>query len=100
MDERFGNLFEMYHDITAEDPYNQPMRIYPAPHYSMGGLWVDYDLMSTVPGLFVIGEANADGSSHVRSYGENIFGFEDLRADQGSDFDYNDLVVRLSVSDL
>jgi succinate dehydrogenase / fumarate reductase flavoprotein subunit len=56
--ERYGNLFEMYHDITAEDPYEVPMRIYPAPHYSMGGLWVDYDLMSTVPGLFVIGEAN------------------------------------------
>ncbi|HEX7708890.1 MAG TPA: fumarate reductase/succinate dehydrogenase flavoprotein subunit, partial [Thermoanaerobaculia bacterium] len=58
IDERYGNLFEMYHDITAEDPYHQPMRIYPAPHYSMGGLWVDYDLMSNVPGLFVIGEAN------------------------------------------
>jgi succinate dehydrogenase / fumarate reductase flavoprotein subunit len=58
IEERYGNLFEMYHDITAEDPYKQPMRIYPAPHYSMGGLWVDYDLQSTVPGLFVIGEAN------------------------------------------
>jgi succinate dehydrogenase / fumarate reductase flavoprotein subunit len=56
--ERYGNLFEMYHDITAEDPYELPMRIYPAPHYSMGGLWVDYNLMSTVPGLYVIGEAN------------------------------------------
>ncbi|HEY0141581.1 MAG TPA: fumarate reductase/succinate dehydrogenase flavoprotein subunit [Thermoanaerobaculia bacterium] len=58
IEERYGNLFEMYHDITAENPYDVPMRIYPAPHYSMGGLWVDYDLMSTVPGLFVIGEAN------------------------------------------
>ncbi|HYC60657.1 MAG TPA: fumarate reductase/succinate dehydrogenase flavoprotein subunit [Thermoanaerobaculia bacterium] len=58
IEERYGNLFEMYHDITAEDPYEQPMRIYPAPHYSMGGLWVDYNLMSTVPGLYVIGEAN------------------------------------------
>jgi succinate dehydrogenase / fumarate reductase flavoprotein subunit len=48
----------MYHDITAEDPYEVPMRIYPAPHYSMGGLWVDYNLMSTIPGLYVIGEAN------------------------------------------
>ncbi|HYH09690.1 MAG TPA: fumarate reductase/succinate dehydrogenase flavoprotein subunit [Thermoanaerobaculia bacterium] len=58
IEERYGNLFEMYHDITAEDPYEMPMRIYPAPHYSMGGLWVDYNLMSTVPGLYVIGEAN------------------------------------------
>ncbi|HEY0372747.1 MAG TPA: fumarate reductase/succinate dehydrogenase flavoprotein subunit [Thermoanaerobaculia bacterium] len=58
IEERYGNLFEMYHDITAEDPYESPMRIYPAPHYSMGGLWVDYNLMSNVPGLYVIGEAN------------------------------------------
>jgi succinate dehydrogenase / fumarate reductase flavoprotein subunit len=58
IEERYGNLFEMYHDITAEDPYAAPMRIYPAPHYSMGGLWVDYNLMGTVPGLYVIGEAN------------------------------------------
>lgn len=56
--ERYGNLFEMYERITGEDPYRVPMRIYPAPHYTMGGLWVDYNLMSTVPGLFVIGEAN------------------------------------------
>lgn len=56
--ERYGNLFEMYEGITAEDPYVTPMRIYPAVHYTMGGLWVDYDLMSTIPGLFVIGEAN------------------------------------------
>jgi succinate dehydrogenase / fumarate reductase flavoprotein subunit len=55
---RYGNLFEMYHRITDEDPYTVPMRIYPAPHYTMGGLWVDYDLMSNLPGLFVIGEAN------------------------------------------
>jgi succinate dehydrogenase / fumarate reductase flavoprotein subunit len=58
IEERYGNLFEMYADITAEDPYNAPMRIYPAPHYTMGGLWVDYNLMSTIPGLYVIGEAN------------------------------------------
>jgi succinate dehydrogenase / fumarate reductase, flavoprotein subunit len=58
IEERYGNLFEMYHDITAEDPYESPMRIYPAPHYSMGGLWVDYNLMSNIPGLYVIGEAN------------------------------------------
>jgi len=56
--ERYGNLFEMYERITAEDPYKVPMRIYPASHYTMGGLWVDYHLMSTIPGLFVIGEAN------------------------------------------
>jgi succinate dehydrogenase / fumarate reductase flavoprotein subunit len=56
--ERYGNLFDMYHHITSEDPYKGPMRIYPAPHYTMGGSWVDYNLMSTVPGLFVIGEAN------------------------------------------
>ena len=58
IEERYGNLFEMYHDITAEDPYEVPMRIYPAPHYVMGGLWVDYNLMSNVQGLYVIGEAN------------------------------------------
>jgi succinate dehydrogenase / fumarate reductase flavoprotein subunit len=56
--ERYGNLFEMYQRITDEDPYRAPMRIYPAIHYTMGGLWVDYHLMSTIPGLFVIGEAN------------------------------------------
>jgi succinate dehydrogenase / fumarate reductase flavoprotein subunit len=56
--DRYGNLFEMYQNITGEDPYRTPMRIYPAPHYTMGGLWVDYNLMSTVPGLHVIGEAN------------------------------------------
>ena len=56
--ERYGNLFEMYERITGEDPYRVPMKIYPAPHYTMGGLWVDYNLMSTIPGLHVIGEAN------------------------------------------
>jgi len=58
IEERYGNLFAMYHEITAEDPYKTPMRIYPAVHYTMGGLWVDYNLMSTIPGLYVIGEAN------------------------------------------
>ena len=58
IEERYGNLFDMYQRITGEDPYQVPMRIYPAIHYTMGGLWVDYHLMSTVPGLFVIGEAN------------------------------------------
>jgi len=56
--DRYGNLFEMYQRITDEDPYRAPMRIYPAVHYTMGGLWVDYNLMSTIPGLHVIGEAN------------------------------------------
>ncbi|NNC92116.1 MAG: fumarate reductase/succinate dehydrogenase flavoprotein subunit [Acidimicrobiia bacterium] len=55
---RYGNLFEMYERITDENPYETPMRIYPAPHYTMGGLWVDYELMTTVPGLYSIGEAN------------------------------------------
>jgi len=56
--ERYGNLFDMYNRITGEDPYETPMRIFPAIHYTMGGLWVDYNLMSSVPGLYVIGEAN------------------------------------------
>ncbi|MEI6667254.1 MAG: fumarate reductase/succinate dehydrogenase flavoprotein subunit [Acidobacteriota bacterium] len=56
--ERYGNLFQMYEKITDENPYKAPMRIYPAIHYTMGGLWVDYHLMSTIPGLFVLGEAN------------------------------------------
>jgi len=58
IEERYGNLFQMYERITGEDPYTVPMRIYPASHYAMGGLWVDYNLMSNVPGLFVLGEAN------------------------------------------
>ncbi len=58
IEERYGNLFEMYERITGEDPYTAPMRIYPAIHYTMGGLWVDYDLMTTIDGLFVTGEAN------------------------------------------
>jgi succinate dehydrogenase / fumarate reductase, flavoprotein subunit len=56
--EKYGNLFDMYHHITDENPYKVPMRIYPAVHYTMGGLWVDYNLMTTVPGLFCLGEAN------------------------------------------
>ncbi len=56
--ERYGNLFDIYHEITAEDAYKTPMRIFPAVHYTMGGLWVDYNLMSNIPGLFVLGEAN------------------------------------------
>lgn len=58
IEERYGNLFEMYERITGDNAYETPMQIYPAPHYTMGGLWVDYGLMSTIPGLFVLGEAN------------------------------------------
>ncbi|HEX9763054.1 MAG TPA: fumarate reductase/succinate dehydrogenase flavoprotein subunit, partial [Acidimicrobiia bacterium] len=58
IEERYDNLFEMYNRITDEDPYSAPMRIYPAPHYTMGGLWVDYNLMTTIPGLYALGEAN------------------------------------------
>jgi succinate dehydrogenase / fumarate reductase flavoprotein subunit len=58
IEQRYGNLFDMYANISGEDPYQVPMRIYPAVHYTMGGLWVDYNLMSNLPGLFVIGEAN------------------------------------------
>src|SRR5262249_18027712 len=58
VEERYGNLFEMYERITDEDPYKVPMRIYPAIHYTMGGLWVDYHLMTSIPGLFAAGEAN------------------------------------------
>ena len=58
IEDRYGNLFEMYERITAENPYEVPMRIYPAPHYTMGGLWVDYNLETTIPGLFAAGEAN------------------------------------------
>ena len=56
--EKYGNLFDMYSKITGEDPYSTPMRIYPAVHYTMGGLWVDYELTTTVPGLYSLGEAN------------------------------------------
>jgi len=58
IEERYGNLFEMYDRITGENPYKSPMRIYPAPHYTMGGLWVDYHLQTTIPGLYALGEAN------------------------------------------
>ncbi len=58
IEEKYGNLFEIYETITGDNPYKTPMKIYPAPHYTMGGLWVDYNLMSNLPGLFVLGEAN------------------------------------------
>jgi succinate dehydrogenase / fumarate reductase, flavoprotein subunit len=56
--EKYGNLFDMYMQISGENPYEMPMKIYPAVHYTMGGLWVDYELMTTVPGLYALGEAN------------------------------------------
>ena len=56
--EKYGNLFDMYAKITGENPYEVPMRIYPAVHYTMGGLWVDYELMTNIPGLYALGEAN------------------------------------------
>jgi len=58
IENKYGNLFEMYHTITGSDPYEEPMKIYPAGHYTMGGLWVDYELMTTIPGLYAIGESN------------------------------------------
>jgi succinate dehydrogenase / fumarate reductase flavoprotein subunit len=64
---KYGNLFDMYQRITGDDPYQVPMRIYPAVHYTMGGLWVDYHLMSTIPGLFVLGEANFSDHGANRS---------------------------------
>ncbi len=58
IEEKYGNLFDMYKDITGIDSYTEPMRIYPAGHYTMGGLWVSYELMTTIPGLFAVGESN------------------------------------------
>ena len=71
--ERYGNLFEMYNRITGEDPYQTPMMIFPAVHYTMGGLWVDYNLQSTIPGLFVAGEANFSdhGANRPRCIGSD-----------------------------
>src|SRR3546814_15072118 len=69
--EKYGNLFDMYEQITGENPYETPMRIYPAVHYTMGGLWVDYDLMTTVPGLYALGECNfSDHRSEERRFGK------------------------------
>src|ERR1700749_763378 len=66
---KYGNLFDMYYQITNEDPYTQPMRIYPAVHYTMGGLWVDYNLMTTVPGLYALVECNFSdhGANRLRA---------------------------------
>jgi succinate dehydrogenase / fumarate reductase flavoprotein subunit len=87
--ERYGNLFEMYERITGEDPYTVPMRIYPAPHYAMGGLWVDYNLMSNVPGLFVGGEAN------FSDHGANRLGASALMQGLGDGY----FVLPLTVGD-
>jgi succinate dehydrogenase / fumarate reductase, flavoprotein subunit len=87
--ERYGNLFDMYANITGEDPYRVPMRIYPAPHYTMGGLWVDYNLMSTIPGLHVTGEAN------FSDHGANRLGASALM--QGLADGY--FIVPLTISD-
>ena len=70
IERKYGNLFQMYEKITGDDPYTTPMMIYPAVHYTMGGLWVDYNLMSNVPGLFVIGEANFSGPRRQPPWGE------------------------------
>ncbi|MGE5733381.1 MAG: fumarate reductase/succinate dehydrogenase flavoprotein subunit [Gemmatimonas sp.] len=87
--ERYGNLFEMYQRITDEDPYEVPMRIYPAAHYTMGGLWVDYNLMSTIPGLHVIGEAN------FSDHGANRLGASALMQGLGDGY----FVVPLTIGD-
>ena len=81
VEEKYGNLFEMYEKITGENPYETPMRIYPAVHYTMGGLWVDYDLQTTIPGLYALGEANFSdhganrlgASALMQGFGRRIF---------------------------
>jgi len=87
--ERYGNLFEMYQRITDENPYEVPMRIYPAAHYTMGGLWVDYNLMSTIPGLHVIGEAN------FSDHGANRLGASALMQGLGDGY----FIVPLTIGD-
>jgi succinate dehydrogenase / fumarate reductase, flavoprotein subunit len=87
--ERYGNLFDMYQNITGENPYQVPMRIYPAPHYTMGGLWVDYNLMSTIPGLHVAGEAN------FSDHGANRLGASALMQGLGDGY----FVLPLTVGD-
>jgi succinate dehydrogenase / fumarate reductase flavoprotein subunit len=80
IENKYGNLFEMYEIITGINPYEQPMRIYPAGHYTMGGLWVDYDLMTTIPGLFAIGEAN------FSDHGANRLGASSLMQASGDGY--------------
>jgi len=80
IEDNYGNLFEMYEKITGESPYETPMRIYPAGHYTMGGLWVDYNLMTTIPGLFAIGEAN------FSDHGANRLGASSLMQTSGDGY--------------
>jgi len=80
MEEKYGNLFEMYEKITGESPYEVPMRIYPAGHYTMGGLWVDYNLMTTIPGLYAIGESN------FSDHGANRLGASSLMQTSGDGY--------------
>ncbi|BDX37880.1 succinate dehydrogenase flavoprotein subunit [Tenuifilaceae bacterium CYCD] len=80
IEDSYGNLFDMYHKITGESPYETPMRIYPAGHYTMGGLWIDYNLMTTVPGLFAIGEAN------FSDHGANRLGASSLMQTSGDGY--------------
>ncbi|MBE0679349.1 MAG: fumarate reductase/succinate dehydrogenase flavoprotein subunit [Bacteroidales bacterium] len=80
IEDKYGNLFDMYKDITGIDSYVEPMRIYPAGHYTMGGLWVDYDLMTTIPGLFAIGEAN------FSDHGANRLGASSLMQGAGDGY--------------
>ena len=80
IENKYGNLFEMYHTITGIDPYEEPMRIYPAGHYTMGGLWVDYELMTTIPGLYAIGEAN------FSDHGANRLGASSLMQASGDGY--------------
>ncbi|MFE7129236.1 fumarate reductase/succinate dehydrogenase flavoprotein subunit [Streptomyces sp. NPDC057638] len=96
--EKYGNLFEMYERITAENPYETPMRIYPAVHYTMGGLWVDYDLQTTIPGLFAIGEAN------FSDHGANRLGASALMQGLGDGYfvlpaTLNDYLARAPLAD-
>jgi succinate dehydrogenase / fumarate reductase flavoprotein subunit len=80
IENKYGNLFEMYKDITGLDPYEEPMRIYPAGHYTMGGLWVDYELMTTIPGLYAVGEAN------FSDHGANRLGASSLMQASGDGY--------------
>jgi succinate dehydrogenase / fumarate reductase flavoprotein subunit len=80
IENKYGNLFEMYHTITGIDPYEDPMRIYPAGHYTMGGLWVDYELMTTIPGLYAVGEAN------FSDHGANRLGASSLMQASGDGY--------------
>jgi len=80
IESKYGNLFEMYHNITGLNPYEEPMRIYPAGHYTMGGLWVDYELMTTIPGLYAVGEAN------FSDHGANRLGASSLMQASGDGY--------------